>query len=99
MTAERGYNDLNSAKNQNNFKKNNIVIREDKIKERREENFKVFKLLYGTSSMAQMVEKKICLQCWRPRFDPWVEKVRWRREWLPTPVFLPGESHEQRIQD
>ena len=44
MTAERGYNDLNSAKNQNNFKKNNIVIREDKIKERREENFKVFKL-------------------------------------------------------
>ena len=20
----------------------------------------------------------------------------WRREWLPTPVFLPGESHEQR---
>ena len=19
-----------------------------------------------------------------------------RREWLPTPVFLPGESHEQR---
>ena len=44
MTAERGYNDLNSAKNQNNLKKNNIVIREDKIKERREENFKVFKL-------------------------------------------------------
>ena len=29
MTAERGYNDLNSAKNQNNLKKNNIVIRED----------------------------------------------------------------------
>ena len=20
----------------------------------------------------------------------------WRRKWLPTPVFLPGESHEQR---
>ena len=20
----------------------------------------------------------------------------WRREWLPTPVFLPGEFHEQR---
>ena len=20
----------------------------------------------------------------------------WRREWLPTPVFLPGESHGQR---
>jgi len=22
-----------------------------------------------------------------------VVKIRWRREWLPTPVFLPGESH------
>ena len=20
----------------------------------------------------------------------------WRKEWQPTPVFLPGESHEQR---
>ena len=28
--------------------------------------------------------------------DPWVEKIPWRREWLPTPVFLPGESHGQR---
>ena len=24
--------------------------------------------------------------------DPWVGKIPWRREWLPTPVFLPGES-------
>ena len=32
----------------------------------------------------------------RPRFDPWVGKIPWRREWLPTPVFLPGESHAQR---
>ena len=31
----------------------------------------------------------------RDRFDPWVGKI-WRREWLPTPVILPGESHEQR---
>ena len=22
--------------------------------------------------------------------------VLWRREWQPTPVFLPGESHGQR---
>ena len=28
--------------------------------------------------------------------DPWVRKIPWRREWLPTPVFLPGESHGQR---
>ena len=30
------------------------------------------------------------------RFDPWVEKILWRREWQPTPVFLPGKSHGQR---
>ena len=27
---------------------------------------------------------------------PGLERFPWRREWLPTPVFLPGESHEQR---
>ena len=26
---------------------------------------------------------------------PWVRKSPWRREWQPTPVFLPGESHGQ----
>ena len=26
----------------------------------------------------------------------WVEKILWRREWQATPVFLPGEFHEQR---
>ena len=26
----------------------------------------------------------------------WVQKIPWRREWLPTPVFLPGEFHGQR---
>ena len=29
-------------------------------------------------------------------FDPWVEKTSWRREWLPTPVFLHGKSRGQR---
>ena len=29
-------------------------------------------------------------------FDPWVGKIPWRRECLPTPVFLPGEFHGQR---
>ena len=36
------------------------------------------------------------LQCGRPGFDPWVGKICWRRGWLPTPVFLSGESHGQR---
>ena len=29
-------------------------------------------------------------------FNPWVGKIPWRREWQPTLVFLPGESHGQR---
>ena len=29
-------------------------------------------------------------------FNPWVWKIFWRRAWQPTPVFLPGESHEWR---
>ena len=36
------------------------------------------------------------MQCGRPRFNPWVRKIPWRREWQPTPIFLPGESHGQR---
>ena len=39
---------------------------------------------------------KDLLQCRRLGFDPWVGKIPWRREWLPTPVFLPGKSHGQR---
>ena len=31
----------------------------------------------------------------RSRFDPWVGKIPWRREWQPTPVFLPGKLHRQ----
>ena len=28
-----------------------------------------------------------------PEFNPWVGKIPWRREWLATPVSLPGEFH------
>ena len=34
---------------------------------------------------------RICLQCGRPEFDPWVRKIPWRRKWLPIPIFWPGE--------
>ena len=36
-------------------------------------------------------QQRICLQCRRPGFDPWIAKVPWRKEWLPTPVLFPGE--------
>ena len=32
----------------------------------------------------------------RPRFDPWVGKIFWRRKWQLTPVFLPGESQGRK---
>ena len=36
------------------------------------------------------------LQCGRLRFDPWIRKIPWRREWQPTPIFFLGEFHGQR---
>ena len=46
------------------------------------------------SLVAQTVKR--LLQCGRPGFDPWVRKIPWRRIWQPTPVCLPGKSHEPR---
>ena len=39
---------------------------------------------------------RVCLQCGRPGFNPWVGTIHWRKEWQPTPVIMPGESHGQR---
>ena len=36
---------------------------------------------------------RICLQCGRPGFYPWVGKIPRRRERLPTPEFWPEEPH------
>ena len=30
-------------------------------------------------------------------FDPWVRKIPWSRKQQPTPVFLPGKFHGQKI--
>ena len=40
--------------------------------------------------------KIVCLQCWRPKFDPWVGKIPWGRKRQPTPVLLPGKFHGWR---
>ena len=54
-------------------------------------------LLYGfpggTSSKESTCQCRRCNRCW---FNPWVGKIPWSRKWHPTPIFLPGESHEQR---
>ena len=39
---------------------------------------------------------KQCREHRRWGYDPWVGKIPWRRVWQSAPVFLPGESHEQR---
>ena len=44
----------------------------------------------GKESTCQYSRRKRC------RFVSWVEKIPWRRNWQPTPVFLSGESHGQR---
>ena len=31
-----------------------------------------------------------------PGSKSWVRKIPWRRDWLLTPVFLPGEFHRQK---
>ena len=51
------------------------------------------------NSWASLVaqQERICLQCRRGGFDPWVGKIPGRRrKWQPTPVFLPGKSRGQR---
>ena len=47
------------------------------------------------SLVAQMVKNLPAMQE-TGGFDPWVRKIIWRREWQPTPVLLPGESHGQK---
>ena len=38
----------------------------------------------------------VCLQCRRPRFNPWGGKIPWSGKWQSTPVLLSGKSHGQR---
>ena len=47
----------------------------------------------GASLGAQTVKN---LHAIKPESNPWVGKIPWRREWLPAPVFLPGEFYGQR---
>ena len=50
-----------------------------------------YPLQYSWASLvAHMVKNLPVVQ------ETWVGKIPWRREWHPTPVFLPEEFHEQR---
>ena len=43
--------------------------------------------MYWDSQVVQTVKNLPAM------FNPWVGKIPWRRECLPTPVFWPGEFH------
>ena len=45
----------------------------------------------GASLVAQMVKSPSTIQ--EIQFSPWAGKIPWRKEWLPIPVFLPGEFY------
>ena len=47
-----------------------------------------------SSLVAQTVKRLPEVQ--ETRFDPWVGKITWRRQWQPTPVLLPGKFHGLR---
>ena len=47
-----------------------------------------------------LAKKKPTCQCRRYQrlgFVPWVRKIPWCRKWQPSPVFLPGKFHGQKI--
>ena len=52
----------------------------------------VVQLIKNLQKKKKKERERICLQfsssARRPRFDSWVRKIPWRRERLPTPVFL-----------
>ena len=64
-----------------------------RIKQKEYWEFACHLIILQASLVAQMVKNPP--QCRIPGLDPWVGKIPWRREWLPTPVFLPGEFHGQ----
>ena len=49
-------------------------------------------LQYSWASLVAQLVKNLSAM-WRPGFDPWVGKIPWKSERLPTPVFWPGKFH------
>ena len=39
-----------------------------------------------------LISKESGCQRRRHRFDLWLGKISWRRNWQPAPVFLPGKN-------
>ena len=52
--------------------------------------------LHGKESACQILTRESAIQYQRPRFNLWVWKIPWGREWLLIPVFFSGKSQGQR---
>ena len=56
-----------------------------------------FHLRYNVPELRKKEKTKLSACPYRKtEFNPWVRKIPQRKEWLHTPVFLPGKFHGQR---
>ena len=71
---------------------------EDSMLSKISQSQKTNSVKYKVSSVGSTGVKESVCQCTRHKsrgFDPWVGKMPWRRNWQPTPVFLPGKSMDR----
>ena len=52
----------------------------------------IYIYIYLWASLVSLLVK-IPPAVWEPWLDPWVGKLAWRRESVPTPIFWPEEFH------
>ena len=60
-------------------------------------SFSVLKIFENCKQVAQMVKNPAAMQ--ETQIQSLGREDPWRREWLPTPVYLPGEFHGQKSMD
>ena len=73
---------------------NRNTYMDQKLQPRLSFNLSSLCIIIWTSLVTQMV--KHLPRTRRPRFNPCVGKISWRRKWQPTPVLLSGKCHAQR---
>ena len=56
----------------------------------------VWDLIISRVHLPRWLDGRICLQCRRPGFSPWVGKIPWGREWLANHSCILAEFHGQR---
>ena len=57
------------------------------------EVFYIYKHIHTWAFLVVQMMAKNLPAMQETQFKPWVGRIPWRREYLPTSVFLPGEFH------